>query len=293
MSSKARSFQASSPNKPVLSLVAGAALLACGERPSLAAGAEADGPAFDPYVFVQFGPLQVQVNSRGEVSYSLQNPGFAGVGITYTPGSGAGQPGPGLRLPWPPVNALWISPTHSLECRDGTFVFDRVHRVALLRAYDDLLVFLHPEGFCFAVHRNGAYAYQESPAWPVQVGYAGAWHLLASPVILGSPATDAPAARVERPAPRVSRPPLELAGLRLRISLDGRRQGEYAFLDDGRIEFTKLDGSVEHRLRYEQDGGRLTIYTATGSPCRGTVSDKGFTVRIPYYNRTLVLTGAP
>jgi len=274
--------------KHVLWLVAGATILACGGRPSLGAGteAEADGPTFEPYVFVQFGPLQAQVNSRGEVSYSLQNPGFAGVGVTYTPGSGAGQSEPGPRLPWPPVNALWISPTHSLECRGGTFIFDRVHRVALLEAYDDFLVFLHPGGFCFAVHRSGAYAYQVAPGWPVQLGYAGTWQLL------GPPRDDAPVVEPMRPLPRVSRPVLDLAGRRLQIFLNGRREGEYAFLDDGRIEFTKLDGSVEYRLRYEQDGSRLTLYTATGSPCRGTVSDRGFSVRIPYYSRTLVLTGA-
>jgi hypothetical protein len=95
--------------------------------------------------------------------------------------------------------------------------------------------------------------------------------------------------RVRAPAP-----PLQLTGMRLKIYLDGRYQGSYSFADDGSIEFAKLDGSVDSRLRFTQSGRDLTLFTATGHPIPGRVTATSFTAsfRSPD-SRMHILSGAP
>jgi hypothetical protein len=137
---------------------------------SAGCGATAQEVQFDPYVFLNIpGIGQINVDPRdGSVSYSIQNPGLAGVGGTITIR-------PGRSLPWPPSSALWASPTHSLDCHDGTFIFDDRFPVALEKAFPDILVFRHPEGMYFGIHRNGAFLYQRFPGCPVQQGFPGQW----------------------------------------------------------------------------------------------------------------------
>ena len=98
----------------------------------------------------------------------------------------------------------------------------------------------------------------------------------------------------ETSAPYGPPPVMQLAGMRLKIYLDNHYEGSYSFSDDGSIEFFKLDGSVERRLRFTQSGSDLTLFTAPGAPVRGSVSDTGFTVHLPIGGgRTRLLRGVP
>ena len=106
----------------------------------------------------------------------------------------------------------------------------------------------------------------------------------------GSDTIYAPSGEIS--APHGPPPVMQLAGMRLKIYLDNHYEGSYSFSDDGSIEFFKLDGSVERRLRFTQSGSDLTLFTAAGAPVRGSVSDTGFTVHLPIGGgRTRLLRG--
>jgi len=83
------------------------------------------------------------------------------------------QPIP-TRTSWPPSQAVWRSPTHTLVCSGGTYRLNGVP-VLLESFLPDRLLFRYPGGAAFEVFRDGGFDYQEFAGGPLVVGLAGRW----------------------------------------------------------------------------------------------------------------------
>lgn len=96
----------------------------------------------------------------------------AGLAVMNAPG--APRPLVPPPLSWPPDQAVWRSPTHTLVCSSGAYQLDRVP-VLLERAFPDRLLFRYPDGRAFEVFQDGRFGYQELASGPLVEGFAGRW----------------------------------------------------------------------------------------------------------------------